>query len=193
MEKRVEDPAPWVSVRGLLAGRASSPPSSEDPSFVSAGRSIVIFLGAFLAFGAGRVRPVDDPDVDGIEGAGRDSEVDLFCLCEDRDWGGHSLSLLSLLSLPYASTSMALGQGAETSVGGPVPVPSTSSFARLNISLSPEHGRIYRFTPSQKEKPPTVAPASRLSSPEARGTIRGQQTRFQTPNSLSRCRTDLNY
>jgi hypothetical protein len=65
---------------------------------------MAIFLGAFLTFGAGRARAPDDLDVDGFEGAGRDIEVDFFC-CEDgRDGGADSPSLLSL---PYASTSMA--------------------------------------------------------------------------------------
>lgn len=80
MENRVEDPTPRASVRDLLAGRASSPSYSEDTSFVSAGRSIAIFLG-FLALGAGR-ETVEDPDLDpnGFEGTGREHDRDTFDL-----------------------------------------------------------------------------------------------------------------
>ena len=74
MESRAEDPAPRASVRDLLAGRVSFSSCSEETSFVSAGRSIVIFLG-FLAFGAGRERVEDpDPDADGFEGIGRERD-----------------------------------------------------------------------------------------------------------------------
>ena len=64
MENNPEEPAPRLSVRGFLAGRASSPSLSAELSFGSAGRSIAIFLGALLALGAGRVG-LDDPDADG--------------------------------------------------------------------------------------------------------------------------------
>ena len=77
MENRAEDPTPRASVRGLLAGRASSPSYSKDTSFVSAGRSIAIFLG-FLVFGAGR--DVEDPDAEVFEGTGRERDRDMFGL-----------------------------------------------------------------------------------------------------------------
>ncbi len=63
MENRAEEPALRLSMRGFLAGRPSSPSLSAELSFGNAGRSIAIFLGAFLTFGAGRLR-LDDPDVD---------------------------------------------------------------------------------------------------------------------------------
>jgi hypothetical protein len=63
LENRAEEPAPRLSVRGFLAGRPSSLSLSAEVSFGNAGRSIAIFLGAFLTFGAGRLR-LDDPDVD---------------------------------------------------------------------------------------------------------------------------------
>ena len=80
IENRAEDPTPRASVRGLLAGRASSPSYSEDTSFVSAGRSMAIFLG-FLAFGAGRETvegPEAEADADGVEGTGRECDRGLF-------------------------------------------------------------------------------------------------------------------
>jgi hypothetical protein len=63
LENKAEEPAPRLSVRGFLAGRASSPPLSGELSFGNAGRSIAIFLGALLAFGVGRLR-LDDPDAE---------------------------------------------------------------------------------------------------------------------------------
>lgn len=80
MENRVEDPTPRVSVRDLLAGRASSSSYSDDTSFVSAGRSMAIFL-VFFGFGAGRGRD-EGLDVDGFEGTGRERDRDLFGLVE---------------------------------------------------------------------------------------------------------------
>lgn len=80
MENRAEDPTPRVSVRALLEGRASSSSYFADISFVSAGRSMAIFLG-FLGFGAGGGR-VEDPDADEFEGTGRERERDLFGLVD---------------------------------------------------------------------------------------------------------------
>jgi hypothetical protein len=107
LENRAEEPAPRLSMRGFLAGRGPPLSLSAESSFGNAGRSIAIFLGAFLTLGVGRVS-LDDPDANEGEGAGSERE-DLLCRGDDREGGiCSSPLLLSLLSLPYASTSMAV-------------------------------------------------------------------------------------